>query len=867
MAGSYDYGLVTLSVVIATLASYSGLDLAGRVTAASGRARFLWLTGGATAMGIGIWSMHYIGMLAFSLPVVVRYDWPTVALSLLAAIFASGVALIVVSRRMMGIRQAIAGSIVMGSGIASMHYIGMAAMRLPAMCEYSIPLVSLSVALAIVISLVALWLTFYFRNRSTSWQKAASALLMGIAIPIMHYTGMAAVTFVPSAEAPGLAHAVDISSLGIAGIATVTLMVLILAVVTSLVDRRFSAQASELESSEQRYRQLVESAQVILWRRDIETSQFSYVNHEAEVLLGYPAEQWLSRPTFWTDHIHPEDRALAELSCIQAVTENQGGQFEHRMLHADGSIVWARCSVRVVVGPRQTKELVGVMVDITERKRSQEAAEAANRAKSEFLAMMSHEIRTPMNGVIGMTGLLLETPLTAEQRDYTETVRSSADSLLTIINDILDFSKIEAGKMVLDRTPFDLALAVEDVAELLTPRAADKGLELVVRHAPDAPRHVIGDAGRIRQVLVNLAGNAIKFTPRGYVFIDVACLEQDSEGALLRFSIQDTGIGIQPDKLGILFERFTQADATTTRRFGGTGLGLAISKQLVELMNGSITVTSTPDAGSTFSFTVRLPLGIPMAPYHRGDLEGAHILIVDDNDVNRHVLGEQLGACHVRIAAVSSAAEALGALRVAHAHHDPFDIAVLDYMMPEMDGETLGRAIKSDVDLRKTALVMLTSGAQVGDVSHLERVGFAAYLMKPVRRMDLLDALAIVRAAAANPDAPVVMITRHRLTEFRTSEKHQKTDLRAALTARILVAEDNAVNQKLTVRLLEKLGCQVDIACNGREALEMWDKLPYDAILMDCQMPEMDGYEATAEIRKRESGRPVRPNTEYPSWP
>jgi two-component system, sensor histidine kinase and response regulator len=352
LIGSYDYRLVSVSVLVAILASYAALDLAARVTAAHGHVRMAWLTGGAAAMGIGIWSMHYIGMLAFSFSFPILYDWPTVLLSLLAAVLASGVALFAVSRPRMSWFQALIGCAVMGSGIAAMHYIGMAAMRVPAMCTYSVRLVTLSVVLAVVISLVALWLTFHFRDepKAWGWQKFASALVMGAAIPVMHYTGMAAASFTASAVAPDLTHAVDVSSLGTAGITIVAFMVLSLAVLTSLIDRRFSAQARELESSEQRYRQLVESAQVILWRRNIQTSQFSYVNQEAKALLGYQVAQWMTEPTFWPDHIHSEDRALVASFCTNAIEGKLSQEFEHRMICADGTLLWLKSFVRVVAG-------------------------------------------------------------------------------------------------------------------------------------------------------------------------------------------------------------------------------------------------------------------------------------------------------------------------------------------------------------------------------------------------------------------------------------------------------------------------------------------------------------------------------------
>ena len=391
LAGIYDYRLVALSVLIAILASYAALDLGGRVTSSRGSVRSVWLMGGAAAMGIGIWSMHYIGMLAYSLPVPIFYHWPTVLLSLLAAILASAVALFVVSRNEMGPLRIGLGGLLMGSGIAAMHYVGMGAMRLPAMCRYSFSLVALSIILAIMISVIALDLTFRLRSQinSISWQKLASATLMGAAIPIMHYTGMAAATFRFTAVPPDLTHSVRISSIGVVGIGAVAFMTLSLAILTSLVDRRFSAQSLELQQSEQRYRELVDSAKVILWRAALDGSRFSYINQEAEDLLGYPIPTWIATPAVWIDRLHPEDRELAESACRLVAEKRDPQQFEHRMIAADGRVLWLRTSVHLVTSLGKAKELAGVMVDITDRKLAEEVAEEASRTKSRLLAEIS----------------------------------------------------------------------------------------------------------------------------------------------------------------------------------------------------------------------------------------------------------------------------------------------------------------------------------------------------------------------------------------------------------------------------------------------------------------------------------------------
>ena len=1096
LVGSYSQGLVALSVVIAILASYAALDLAGRVTDARGRVRVLWTIGGATAMGFGIWSMHYIGMLAFRLPIPVFYNWPTVSLSLLAAILASAVALYVVSRELMGVWQAVVGSLPMGGGIAAMHYIGMDAMRLTATCHYDNALMALSIVLAIVISFVALWLVFLSRaeKRGGVWRKIGSAVVMGTAIPVMHYTGMAAASFMPSGEAPNLSHAVSISELGTTAIVMVTLLVLGLAVLTALFDRRYAAQKdfsraiveslpgifylidehaqmvrwnksfqdvsgysakelfrmsvldfftgpdkslvaermqqvfstgeaaaeasfvaknqtetpylfsgkrlvvegkpclvglginlterkraeeklrdsesryrvlfdgaadasilvgekgfvdcnsaalkmfgyatvadvtalrpsdlsppnqpdgtpsqagseqkiataflngkncfewlhrrkngedfpaevcltalrlhgrpallgtvrditerkhaeASLRTSEEQFRQLADNIHEVFFVATADPIQMVYFSPAYEEIWGRPRQEVYDRPAAWIESVHPEDREGVGsffVRCMQGIQSERS----YRIVRPNGSVRWIYSRCFPVHDPQgKLIRVVGIAEDMTERKQTEvalmqakEAAETANHAKSEFLANMSHEIRTPMNGIIGMTDLVLDTELNPEQLEYLNMVKGSADALLALLNDILDFSKMEAGKMELDHLSFNLRKSLGEVVKTLAVKAQQKGLEFIFDVSPEVPDTVMGDPARLRQVIVNLVGNSIKFTEKGEIEVSVQMEAPSIEGTILRFSIRDTGIGIPVDKQPQIFGAFTQADSSTTRKYGGSGLGLTISAQLVGLMGGRIWVESDGGKGSTFYFTVQVgqeETRLPSEPLDVRQLAGVPVLVVDDNATNRRVLAESLIRWKMVPTVVESAAAAMKALQQTHESGTQLPLVLTDAHMPEVDGYGLVEVIRQSPSFSKVKIVILTSGGKRGDAARCQSLGIAAYLSKPFDRLELREVLLQVLATGPAKLKTRALVTRHTLREQRQSLS-------------FLVAEDNAVNQMLIARLLEKRGHTAVLAQNGQEALEMLEKQKFDIVLMDVQMPEMDGFEATKLIREKE---------------
>jgi two-component system, sensor histidine kinase and response regulator len=937
----------------------------------------------------------------------VTYDVSITLLSMVIAIAASALALFVVSRGVLGVPHLLVAGPIMGVGIASMHYTGMAAMRMPATISYDSLLFILSVLIAIGASIAALWLAFRFSIATNTggrwrWTKGGSALVMGGAIVGMHYAGMAAANFMPTAEGTTeAASSINTLALGF-GIGIVTLIVLVIALVSSIVDRKFSAQAAELEKTERQYESLFKHNPDAVYSLDLE-GRFLTANTAAEEMLGYRTEE-LRRKLFTSfvatehldeaigrfeemtrgetqnyetaivnkrgSHVHlnvtsipivVSGKAVGIYQIAKDVTErrraeeelkmqqkflrqvidtnpspifvkDRGGKFTlvnkavadiygttveelvgksdadfnsnkeevEALLRDDrevmespqcryiaeepitdsrtGEVRWFQTiKVPLVSLTEGSRRVLGVATDITERKRAEgdllkakKQAEAASRVKSEFLANMSHEIRTPMNGVIGMTSLLLDTELSEEQREYAETVRSSSEALLAIINDILNFSKIEAGKIELEKMDFDLQRVVEETVDLLAEQAHRKGLELASLIEREVPRALRGDAGRLRQVLLNLLGNAVKFTEEGEVVLRASLEENKDAEAVVRFEVKDTGIGMTKEQRSRLFESFSQADASTTRRFGGTGLGLAISKHLVELMGGEIDVESEPGAGSTFYFVVPFEKHSEEAqavPRTAADLSDLRVLVVDDNEANRKIVHRQVTSWGMRSSQTEDGQRALEMLRAAAEHGEAYDLTIVDLNMPGMDGMELAQRIKIDPSISSTKLILLTSVGLRGEAEQARRAGFSVYLTKPVRQSKLFDAIATVMSlleekisTPEHREAPPI-VTRHSLDNAKANTHERPA------RAHLLVAEDNQVNQKVAVRMLERLDYRADVVANGSEALEALSRIPYDAVFMDVQMPEMDGYEATAEIRRREAhvkhrsitmGRPVR---------
>ena len=628
------------------------------------------------------------------------------------------------------------------------------------------------------------------------------------------------------------------------------------------------AQAEHLRHTELRLNRAIHGTQDGLWEIDADGKQAWFSPRVAQ-LLGFAEAEFGSDPQFVISRIHPEDAARSMAATKLHFSDSSPLDIELRMQTKSGTYRWFRARAaadRDASG--KPLRLSGSLQDITDAReahdelmRATDEARAANQAKSAFLANVSHEIRTPMNGILGMTSLLIDTALDHIQRDYAETIRASADSLLTVINDILDFSKIEAGKLDIETVDLNLRNNVEDVGAMMAFQASAKKLELILDVHSDVPTRVLGDPQRIRQCLINLVGNAIKFTRSGEVAVGVSVVQRTGEMALIRFAVRDTGIGIKQESLQKLFQPFTQADATTTRNYGGTGLGLSIVRRLVEMMGGEVGADSELGRGSTFWFVLPLTCVaksdstvIRSAEQHSTP---RRILIVDDNHTNRRVLLGQLEYAGYEVDAASNGSDALRLMNQAVVDNRAFELVLVDFQMPEMDGAMLGQRIKADPNLSRARLIMLTSMDRHGDMKQFASMGFAAYLSKPVRSQELFDCMehVLARDALQWQTNAEPMITRNVLREQTAAQ---------LFAGRILLVEDNAVNQKVALQFLKRLGCDVTIADNGAEGVRAYQEAiendaAFKMVLMDLQMPVMDGFTATRHIRDFEGWRTRSP--------
>ncbi|MCP4602076.1 MAG: response regulator [Proteobacteria bacterium] len=642
-------------------------------------------------------------------------------------------------------------------------------------------------------------------------------------------------------------------------------------VATDATDREKMEQS--LRDSEQKYRILYETmSQGVVYQNG--DGKIISANPAAQRILGLSLDQMQGRTSLdprwraihedgsdFPGETHP---AMMALQTGKEVRNTQMGVY-----HPDkDTYAWININSipQFESGKKTPYQVYSTFEDITERKRAEDKlrttlgelesmndhleqqttlandlaaqAEMANMAKSEFLANMSHEIRTPMNGVIGMAGLLLDTELADDQRHFAELMKTSADSLLDIINSILDFSKIEAGKLELETLDFNLRTLLDDLAQIVAINAHVKNLELICSASPEVPTHLKGDRSRLRQVLVNLMGNAVKFTNQGEIVVRADLESETEKEARVRFSVRDTGMGIPADKQDSLFQQFTQMDASTTRKYGGTGLGLAISKQLAEAMDGEIGIISEHGRGSEFWFTARF---VKQPDKKReliepAGLHGMRVLVVDDNATSRGIQLEQLTAWGAKPDEAKDGETALRLLRASAETGDPYRAALIDMHMPGMNGEELGRIAIADAALKDTSFLMMASMGQLGDAQRLEEIGFDAYLTKPLRQSDLFDTLCIIPTRETQQTRQSI-VTRNSILEVQRGP------------VRILLAEDNHTNQLVALGILKKLGMNADVVSNGAEVVNALETIPYDLVLMDCQMPEVDGYEATARIR------------------
>ena len=956
-SGQYNWWLVILSYIIAAFSAYSALSITQQVRKINQASQsnhgvsYFWCFGGALTLGAGIWSMHFIGMLAYNMPMTVNYDLPLTLLSLLVAVVAAGYALNQLGGEFNNLGRRISTGLVMGAGISAMHYIGMASMRMDAVIQYDKLLIVISIIIAVFASYVALTLAQYFSSHTKSdksYLKFISSMVMGIAIAGMHYTGTAAATFYHTDKSVQSVMPIDSELMGFS-IAIVMIMLIGLIILAGSLQQSTSSRRRimfliltmstvsilvalvvvnvfyrvSFNQQEQRLLEMVRS-QAQLFRviydnktdnrnlidvndafKRIDTvalkgdlvlvtkngllvqivNSYRYPERNGDVVpFNIRSVEPMRRALFGEsgtvihENYHNGEKTLSAFSTIEKhelaviasieMREIKSPYINAMIISGGFGILFILLGSGLFVGitnpliRKLQKEINKSVVIENELRKSKEQLEHrvkertrllseaydeldvalteatdANRSKSDFLANMSHEIRTPMNGVLGMLNLLSDSKLNKEQYEYVSMAEKSAENLLVLINDILDISKIEAGKLAFENADFNLREEISDVGTLLMEPAHIKGLELAIDIPDEIPIMVKGDPTRLRQILINLTSNAIKFTNEGEVVIRIELIERSEKYNKLRLTVKDTGIGIRPEAQKHVFNVFSQADSSTTRRFGGTGLGLSISRQLAELMGGEMGLVSEYGKGSEFWFTVKLNISQASVEGFvvRDNFHNVRTLIVDDNETNRHILQKQLTSWGIEHDSCSNGELALDKIKSENKNGNQYDLILLDMMMPDMDGLEVAKILHKENYSAK--IILLSSSLNNSEKEAADKGEIDVFMLKPVRSSFLYNTISTL------------------LGESKESTKHDMTLVEEQCVypgASVLIVEDNKINQKVILGRLKKVKITADVVNNGKEALEAIAINHYDMVFMDCHMPEMDGYEATLLLREKE---------------
>lgn len=861
---AYSIPLVLLSLIISILASYSTLNIVQKVFYYRGRSRTIWIVLGSFTMGLGIWAMHFVGMLAFHTPFHVEYDLTLLTVSMLLPILAAFVALKLAAREVVSQSKYVAGSLFMGLAIAGMHYIGMAAMIIPGRITYDPFLFAMSLLIAVAVSFTALRMAFQHRrdrHKTLLSKRVAASCLFGLAIAGMHYTGMFAARISIKDDEPHTLHTMDTMHTMMSDtsfsqyqlaflIGVVTLLILVVISFSQLIERKLAVRLAKF--NEARYRFIFEHNPDMVCLYDL-NGQLLGVNPATERITGYSAGELLGRQA--SEFIDQPERGKV-LRKFKKVLRGQPQTFELSILDQKGERLFLHTSIVPLMMNGVIIDIYSISKNITALMKTKKELHKATQAKGEFLANMSHEIRTPVNAVVGLTYLLLETELDENQKDYVHKVQSASRSLVSIINDTLDFSKMEAGKLELESAVFQLDRVLEDVSNLVSLDALQKGLDLYFISDWMIPGELIGDPLRLGQILTNLTTNAIKFTEKGEIVISSHLLSISGSSVTLRFSVKDSGIGLTKEQKTEIFQAFAQADRSTTRKYGGTGLGLTISQRLIEMMNGHITIESTLGEGSVFAFTATFGIYSGSQPQPPQLTEQFHILVYDHSETSRQMLERALQPAPLSVTFLQDGQEVIDSLEQEKNGKKRYDFILLDWNTDKSNSFQLFYYLTNSSLATGISFMVMVDFLQMKADALRDLLKSNAVLVKPLLASQLLSTL--YNALQSNKINPLP-------ETFPRREPHRSDDTEEERYSRILIVEDNELNRLVYQELFKPHFEQVVLADNGWAAVEAirTNLSTFDIILMDVEMAGLDGYETTGMIREYDREVPIIAHTAH----